>query len=324
MDLDDLDALSQYQPTQKGLKILEPKPAYAGSWGSPLNRNSEKFKGTAPFEGVNPANGLVIYYELPKLKDSTELSMEIRDQKGVLIRTISSEKDPDYKPHNGGGPSPEPLLSKEEGLNRFVWDMGHATMPGIPGAYIEAGFGGHKAIPGTYDIQLKVGGETVTTKGEIKPVPTYETSPGQYEEYDALMSEMEQKVTQMHNMVNTLYDVQKDLKEVLKEIDDSGLKKDGQKLLEKMMAWDEDMIQRKSEAYDDVENFPNKFTAEYLFLINQTNSSIPRVNKSNLERKKELDQQWTSLKSRADELMNNDIPSFNKKLWDSGIGALRI
>ena len=128
----------------------------------------------------------------------------------------------------------------------------------------------------------------------------------------------------MHNMVNALYNVQKDLKEVMEEIDDSELKQEGQELLEKMTAWDEDMIQRKSEAYDDVENFPNKFTAEYLFLINQTNSSIPRVNKSNLERKKELDQQWTSLKSRADDLMKNEIPSFNTKLWNAGIGALRL
>ena len=322
--LDDLEALSQYQPSDKGLKILTPDVAYVGSWGSPLNGNSKEFKGTDPFEGVNPANGLVIYYELPKLKDSTELSMEIRDSNGKLVRTFSSEKDPDYKPHNGGGPSPEPILSKEEGVNRFVWNMNHATIPGIPGAYIEAGFGGHDAIPGMYDIQLKVGEEVLKTRGELKAIPTFETKEGQYEEYDALMSEMEQKVTTMHNMVNTLYDVQTDLKEVLKEVENEDLKKEGQALLDKMRSWDEDMIQRKSQAYDDVENFPNKFTAEYLFLINQTNSSIPRVNKSNLERKMELDQQWNGLNARGKELMEKDIPSFNKKLWEAGIGALRL
>lgn len=322
--LDDLDALRQYQPVNKGLKILQPDAVYAGSWGSPLNGNSKEFEGTDSFEGVNPANGLVIYYELPKLKDSTELSMEIRNSKGRLVRTFSSEKDPDYKAHNGGGPSPEPILSKEEGLNRFVWNMAHSTMPGIPGAYIEAGFGGHDAIPGMYDIQLKVGEEVVKTKGELKAIPTFEIKQGQYEEYDALMSEMEQKVTTMHNMVNTLYDVQTDLKEVLTEAENEDLKKEGQALLDKMKAWDEDMIQRKSQAYDDVENFPNKFTAEYLFLINQTNSSIPRVNKSNLERKTELDQQWNGLNARGKELMEKDIPNFNRKLWEAGIGALRM
>jgi hypothetical protein len=73
-----------------------------------------------------------------------------------------------------------------------------------------------------------------------------------------------------------------------------------------------------------VENFPNKFTAEYLFLIDQTNSAIPRVINSSKERKQELDQQWTGLKQRADRLINQDIPNYNKQLWEAGIGALRI
>ena len=36
-----------------------------------------------------------------------------------------------------------------------------------------------------------------------------------------------------------------------------------QDLLTSLKNWDEDMIQRKSTSYDDVENFPNKFTADY-------------------------------------------------------------
>ncbi len=322
--LDDLELLPQYESPKKQLHVYKPAPAYNGSWRSQLNGNAKTFKGTHPFNGVNPANGLIIYYELPELKDSTVLTMEIRNAKGNLVRSLSSEKDPDYKPHNGGGPSPEPLLSKNEGLNRFVWNMSHNTMPGIPGAYIEAGFNGHKAIPGIYDIQLKVGDKLVKTQGEIKAVPTFETKPGQYEAFDDLMTEMETKVTEMHHMVNTLYRLQGDLKEHLKDVENAELKKEVDAVLEKMEAWDNDMIQRKSQAYDDVENFPNKFTAEYLFLINQTSSSIPRVNKANLNRKQELDEQWTILKSRGKAILEKDLPAVNKKLWENGIGALKL
>ncbi|MDC6390887.1 glycosyl hydrolase [Maribacter sp. PR1] len=322
--LDNLDALTQYEPSNKGLKILKPSPAYAGSWGSPLSTNSKEIKATDAFEGVNPANGMVLYYELPKLGDSTKVTMKIKDSKGKLVRSFSSEKDKDYIPHNGGGAPPASVLPKEQGLNRFVWDMGHAIVPGIPGVYIEAGFRGHKAIPGKYTLELTVGEETVSTQGEIKAIPTIEMKPGQFEEYDELMGEMEQKITEMHTMVNSLYKVQKELKEVLSSMEDESLKAKGQALLDKMKVWDEDMVQRKSQAYDDVENFPNKFTAEYLFLLNQTSGSIPRVNKSNLDRKKELDQQWTILKSRGQELIKEDIPAFNSVLWEAGIGALRL
>ena len=322
--LDDVVALGQYNAAKNGLRILRPKDAYNGSWGSPLNGNSESFEGGDTFHGINPANGVVLYYELPKLKDSTQLTLDILDEKGKLIRTISSEKDPNYISHNGGGAPPAPLLSKTEGLNRFVWDMEYPIMPGVPGVYIEAGFGGHKAAPGTYTFRLNMDGQTAATTGKILEVPTYETKPGQYEAYDAFMTDAEKKWTTMHTMVNELFAVQEDLKKLLKNVTDTTLKEEGEKLLADMQAWDEDMVQRKSQAYDDVENFPNKFTAEYLFLINQTNSSIPRVNTSNIDRKAELDTQWTELKARGNQLIENAIPNYNKTLWEAGIGALRL
>ena len=91
--------------------------------------------------------------------------------------------------------------------------------------------------------------------------------------------------------------------------------------MEKIKAWDEDMVQRKSKAYDDVENFPNKFTANYLFLINQTESAIPRVNQGSIDRRKELDAKWEKLSARGKELQEA-IPAFNKKLWEAGVGAI--
>ncbi|MEP2058145.1 MAG: glycosyl hydrolase [Maribacter litoralis] len=322
--LDDIIALSQYQPSKKGLQILKPKDAYNGSWGSPLSGNSSSFTGSDAFNGINPANGVVLYYELPKLADSASITLEISDANGKLIRTITSEKDPTYKPHNGGGAPPAPVLSKEEGLNRFVWDMKYPIMPGVPDVYIEAGFSGHKVSPGTYTFTLKVDGQTVSTTGLIKEVPTYETKPGQYEEFDAFMTDAEAELTEMHNMVNQLYKAQQDLAEVLKKVTDVEAKSKGEKLLADLKAWDADMVQRKSQAYDDVENFPNKFTAEYLFMINQTNSSIARLNKSNKDRKAELDKKWEALKAKGNQLKNTEIPAYNKTLWDAGVGAIRL
>jgi hypothetical protein len=130
----------------------------------------------------------------------------------------------------------------------------------------------------------------------------------------------------MHRMVNSLYEKQRQLESLLSSLPSgekySAIKKDGEALLKKMKAWDEDMVQRKSKAYDDVENFPNKFTANYLFMINRTESDIPRVNQPSLDRMKELNAQWTSLKSRGNELLTQDIPAFNKRLWDAGLGAI--
>ncbi|MGB5482644.1 MAG: glycosyl hydrolase, partial [Eudoraea sp.] len=141
--------------------------------------------------------------------------------------------------------------------------------------------------------------------------------------YDAFMTELEQNVTQMHLMVNTLFSAKIQLKDIINDLEDDTLKKVGMTLYNKLNSWDEEMIQRKSQAYDDVENFPNKFTAEYLFLIDKTNSTIPRVNTSSRTRKNELDKEWELLKMRGNEFLDKEIPDFNKKLWEAGIGAIR-
>ena len=138
------------------------------------------------------------------------------------------------------------------------------------------------------------------------------------------MTTAEAELTTMHNMINKLHAVQEDLTTVLKKVTDTAVKKEGERLLADLKAWDNDMVQRKSQAYDDVENFPNKFSAEYIFMINQTNSSIPRLNKSSIDRKAELDRQWSGLKSKGNQFINSAIPAYNKTLWEAGIGAIRL
>ena len=137
---------------------------------------------------------------------------------------------------------------------------------------------------------------------------------------------METELATMHRMVNSLYEKQKQFESLLGSLPAgekfAALKRDGDALLKKMKAWDEDMVQRKSKAYDDVENFPNKFTAHYLFMINQTESDIPRVNQPSLDRLKQLNAEWATLKARGTELLERDIPAMNKRLWDAGVGAI--
>jgi hypothetical protein len=161
--LDDLALIRQYNGNSGEFKVYKPEDAILGNWRSQLNSTSEDFKGTHPFIGVNPANGVVIYYQLPKTDDSVIVTMEIKDAAGKLVRQFSSKKDASFKTYDGG-PPPEPVLSNAKGINRFVWDMRYATMPGVLNAYIEASYRGHKVSPGTYSITIKYDGKKVKQK----------------------------------------------------------------------------------------------------------------------------------------------------------------
>ena len=218
------------------------------------------------------------------------------------------------------------MLSKSKGLNRFVWNLRYPTIPGVPGVYIEGSYNGHKAIPGKYRFTVKMGDQTVPTDAEILPNPLYATTAAAYREYHAVMSDMENELTTIHKLVNSLYEKQTQLGALIAALPSgekyTGVKRDGEALIKKLKAWDEDMVQRKSRAYDDVENFVNKFTANYLFLINQTESDIPRVNQSSLDQLEKTIAEWSALKVRSDDMLAKDIPALNKKLWDVGVGAI--
>jgi len=323
--LDDLNVLRQYRKDAPALSVYKPSDAYLINGSSELDDTSEEFTGANRLRGVNPATGVVIYYNLPELKKDDQISLEIKDADGNLVRAFSSKADEKYKKYDGA-PPPEPVLAKNKGLNRFVWNTRYTTMPGVPFVDMEVSFPGHKAPPGRYSITLKSGSQTVTTEAEILANPLYPTDTATYREYHQVMFGMENELTTMHRMVNDLYDKQKQLESLIAAIPAgekyASVKKDSEALLKKMKAWDEDMVQRKSKAYDDVENFPNKFTANYLFLINATESDIPRVNQPSLDRMKELNGQWAALKARGTEMLEKDIPALNRKMWDAGLGAI--
>jgi len=340
--LDDLNVLEQYKkdaPASAGasadrpaFSLIQPESAYLVNGGSPLNKTVEDFDGMGKTAGVNPANGIVLYYHLPKTeteaskKPDEDLTLEIKDVAGNLVRTFSSKKD-SLASEWEGGPSETPTLSKKNGLNRFVWDMRYPTMSAVPGTYFENSFAGHKAAPGRYSFTLKMGKQQVATTAEILSNPLYQTTAVDYAEYHRTMLDMEAKVTEMHDLINSLTAKREQLEQLLGSLPKDDAKyqtseTEGKKLAENLKVWDEQMVQRKSKAYDDVENFPNKFTANYMFLLNQTESDLPRVNQPSLDLKRDLDAEWVLLKARANELLEKDLPALNRALWDVGVGGI--
>jgi photosystem II stability/assembly factor-like uncharacterized protein len=322
--LDDISLIRQYKK-DTGFTMFTPEDAFIINGSSELDRSSADFDGTNKFRGVNPSTGVVMYYHLPELKSTDIITMEIKDAEGNLVRSFSSKADSTYKRYDGGPPA-EPTLSKSKGLNRFVWNMRCATMPGVPGVYIESSYRGHKVPPGKYTVTVKAGEQKQHTEITILPNPLYNAGAAAYKEYHLLMGNMEAEVVKMHHMVNSINAKREQLASILASLPAGEkynlIRKEADSLIKKMKTWDGDMVQRKSKAYDDVENFPNKFTANYMFLINQTESDIPQVNKPSLDLLKQLNAEWAILKIRADEITDKNLPALNKMLWDAGVGAV--
>jgi hypothetical protein len=323
--LDDLDLVRQYKSETSALTLFQTTPTVIVNGSSELDRTSDEFDGTHPYRGVNPATGVVLYYQLPELKGGVPITLEIKDSQGNVVRTFSSQRDTTSVSYAGAPPT-DPTLSKSKGLNRFVWNLRYPTMAGVPNTYIESSYRGHKASPGKYTATLRVGTQQAMTDFAVVPNPLYPTDAKTYQDYHSLMLRMETDLNVMHRMVNSLYNKKEQLETLLQSLPKDGknavLRSEGAALVQRIKQWDEEMVQRKSKAYDDVENFPNKFTANYLFMINHAESDIPKVTQPTLDRLKELNAMWATLQTRGQQLLEKDLPAFNKQLWDAGVGAI--
>jgi len=316
--LDDLNVIRSY--ASSGVKTLyPPKTSMLGHWYSTMNSSDPS--GTDDFEGVNPASGATIYYHLPTLTEDEKVTLTIYDSEGQVIRSFSSTEDLNYVSYDGY-PSAEPTLSKKEGLNRFVWDLRHPNLEGVPEVYIEASFRGHKVSPGQYQIELKFKDQVVRQPIEVVASPLSKTTKEEWMIYDTFMKSAEANYNEMTRQTNRLHSLSKQLEKLIRSGLTDSLIGQAKALQNELKQWDAKMVQRLSKAYDDVENYENGFTANYIRAFNEADSSEPQVTEGTKRVIEEYNKQWSLLKVEGNRLEYEAIPSLNKLLFEAGVGAL--
>jgi len=140
--------------------------------------------------GKNPPDGAILNYFLPA-NVSGEIQLEIHDTDGNLIHNYSSaplpkeESEPPYVAEYWIA-HPQPL-SKEAGMHRAVWNLRyqnpqavHSQSPyNYPSAATVGGTPlppeGPLVLPGKYEVQLKVNGQTLRQPLEVKMDPRVNT-----------------------------------------------------------------------------------------------------------------------------------------------------
>jgi len=124
----------------------------------------------------NPDRGVTLTYHLAAEPDE-DISLEILNQAGDVVRTLSSVAEEPYlaPDHPDASPDQESSadLSKNEGLNRASWNLTHEGATEIPGSTNDAGRVnyGPMVIPGTYTARLIVGNETFEQAVTVLPDP---------------------------------------------------------------------------------------------------------------------------------------------------------
>jgi photosystem II stability/assembly factor-like uncharacterized protein len=170
---DDLTPLREWSKdiAAKPSHLFSVQPTYRYQYAGSLSGGLER--GTME----NPPQGAILHYYL-KEKPKGDVTLEVLDDKGQVIRTLSSKEEP--KEERGateegdyGEKEPKKPLSVEPGLHRVVWDLRAEGGKPIKGAKIDAGDpeAAPLVLPGKHVVKLTAGGQSQTATVEVKLDP---------------------------------------------------------------------------------------------------------------------------------------------------------
>jgi photosystem II stability/assembly factor-like uncharacterized protein len=156
--------------------------------------------------GQNPPAGASIYYFL-KNKPEGELTLEVLDAQGQVVRRLSSvpppkEDDPD------GDEDDEARLKKalatDPGVQRAVWDLAREGAKKIAKARIDAGDPerGPMVPPGSYTVRISADGRAVTTPVRVVRDPRVQMSDADLQAQDAFAVQVRDDITALEGLVS--------------------------------------------------------------------------------------------------------------------------
>ena len=175
--------------------------------------------------GKNPPSGAIIDYSLGSVP--SQVTLEIVDNTGKVVRKYSSSdqqrKLDETQPFPTYWLNPPAPLSKNFGLNRFVWDLRYERPRALRYGYsIAAAFGedaimvpeGPLVSPGVYQVRLSVDGRSYTSSVEVKMDPRVRVSPLALSQQLGLETQIIDGMNESFDLVQQINQLRSQLKEL--------------------------------------------------------------------------------------------------------------
>ncbi|MCA1594514.1 MAG: hypothetical protein LC754_18180, partial [Acidobacteria bacterium] len=283
--------------------------------------------------GTNPPAGAIIDYALNQTPTG-ELTLEILDGKGKLVRRFSSEdpvrKVEDVQSFPTYWLRPPAPPTKRAGLNRFVWDLRYPKPNALRYNYsIAAVYGedtpsepeGPFVLPGTYQLKLTVAGRTYTAPLEVKLDPRVAVAPGALEQQLDLEMKVGGALAESYDASRQIEDARRQLKELQARVANNP---EGKTILDAAAVLDQKLAAlANASAQSATTGVPaiNDSLASLMTLINASDTAPTRQALAAFKEDREaLDNQlaaWATIKSR-------DLASFNTMLRQRRLPVINI
>jgi photosystem II stability/assembly factor-like uncharacterized protein len=313
--LDDLAPLQQFtqQVANADVHLFAPRPAYRfRGITAPASQSND------PTIGDNPPYGASINYFL-KSAPAGDVAMAILDQQGRVIRRF-----------NG---------TRQAGLNRVYWDLEYAPTkevrlrtsplysPDVPLGPDGTRSGGGRfsllAPPGTYTVQMTVGGRQLTQKLEVRKDPNSGGTEADIQKQMTVLTGLVGEIERSADLINQLEIVRSQIQSLGRLVTDNEIKTAGEALDKKLADIETNLIElRATGRGQDGVRWGAKLHGKLIYLGNGLMSGDFGPTNQQLEVQKELEKRLRDVAGEVETALTRDVGAFNEQLRKRNLPAI--
>ncbi len=248
------------------------------------------------FEGENPAAGVPLYYSIGE-GVSGDLSIEILDQAGQLVRLYSGEESAHDRCRIGNMDPRLPFTIKyppaETGLNRWVWDMKQENIRCIADVDIFAGFSGPRVIPGTYRARISIGEIERWVTFNIVSDPRVKASEHAIEAWSETLTDVSALMNVVLEQLEGARRARREVQSLLADhAEDAALSALAVSAIDRISDWDKLINQELHQTYEDEDAWETKLAGQLRYLLDVIDNTGAPVTDGALSRFADLKAEW--------------------------------
>lgn len=327
--LDDITPLYQLSEAAHSKGFLY-QPRHVVRWqGNSYNKAGMQ-------EGENAPHGALLRYYLAQKPDA-ELKMIFFSAAGDSIITYSSKKDKNGEPikiskefYQDKKLKRPGILPVDAGMNVFLWDLRYPDAKNIESgnkAKLDGSIIGPLAPPGNYTAKLFLNDSLLSEKNfTISKDPRIDASDADLQEQFDLMLKLNRKLSAVHEGINTIRKLNKQVTLPLENIKDSLLvreiKKTTQPFLDSLKKVEEELTQPKAVTDYDLFNFPNRLDDKISGLSSIVAAADSKPTRPMYEVFNDLSAEADLQLKRLNTILTTQLPAVNKMIEEKKLYLL--
>ena len=269
------------------------------------------------FEGANPSPNLPLYYVIGKEVDAdAELTLEIFDAEGALIRTYSSvegqQEQCEKNNEDPRRPIKQTYAPAKQGFNRWHWDLRSEDVPCIDDILLQPGFAGPKVAPGQYRARLTLGEASSDVDFVLEKDSRGFASDDQITQWAIALNEVKSLLAQTLLALDNARLARRQVASLLQSHREPELIELGRAAKTAIDEWEAKITQLKFETYEDEDAYPTLFDGQVRYLMDTIDFSGAPVTDGMRTRKKDLEVQWIDLKAELSEIKGRFVDPINE------------